>query len=192
MQTGWQKQSISSSFQELTHLFGRLSKTSSSLPPARGCLTSPLLLCSSVFPCRGLAFAWPCTEPMQPGKAAQNDINYGKNTKNKRGKRETGKFSAELASWLPGGLGECHGCQAGEAGLVPSPPGALCCARGRWAAPSVSPQPHHASARARGPLCDIDPVGKHGEGPEHPPQPQPLPGVLQHGCPMETVFLPAF
>lgn len=40
MQAGWQKQSTSSSFQELTHLFGHLSKFSSSLLPARGFLTT--------------------------------------------------------------------------------------------------------------------------------------------------------
>lgn len=43
MQAGWQKQSTSSSFQELTHLFGHLSKFSSSLLPARACLTTPFL-----------------------------------------------------------------------------------------------------------------------------------------------------
>lgn len=84
----WQKQSTSSSFQELTHLFGHLSKFNSSLPPARGCLTPPFfasLLFQLHIPVHR---SWPCTELMQPRKAAQNYINW-------RG----GEFSAELANW---------------------------------------------------------------------------------------------
>lgn len=163
----WQKQSTSSSFQELTHLFGHLSKFNSSLPPARGCLTPPCfasLLFQLHIPVHR---SWPCTELMQPRKAAQNYINCG-------GGR--GKFSAELASWTAWWFGRVPWVSLWGGRTRPFTPRSTLLRTGQAGGPeprgtASPPHPHHAWPGPMG-HSHVHPAGRCGKGPEHPLQPQ--------------------